>query len=273
MPYADLSLAKVYYESIGDGPPLVFAHGAGGNALSWWQQTAFFSAGFRCITFDHPGFRNSSWSVPENDPKAFYGNVLAQLLDNLELDTVGLVAQSMGGWTCLRFAIDHPDRTAALVMAATDGGLYLPSREHYSNQMAALDGSRKAWAEKKPGSFHPACGSRMQKEQPALHDMYVEINSQNGDLVRRGWSEVSADELSRLQCPTLFITGAEDIVCPPERVEALAVITPNPEFVKIPESGHSVYFERAEEFNRLVDSFLSVHFPFNSSGSTIMSHY
>ena len=210
MPYADLPLANVYYESTGHGPALVFAHGAGGNALSWWQQTAFFSSGYRCITFDHPGFRYSSWNVPADEPAAFYGNVLCQLLDHLEIENVGLVAQSMGGWTCLRFALDHPGRTATLVMAATDGGLYLPSREHYTTQLGVLDETRQAWAERLPGSFHPACGSRMRTEQPDLHDMYVEIGSQNGDAdgVRfpsTNWTACDARCCSWLEQRTLSV--------------------------------------------------------------------
>ena len=273
MPFANLPLARIHYESNGHGPALVFAHGAGGNALSWWQQTAFFRSGYRCITFDHPGFRYSSWNVPADDPAAFYGNVLCQLLDHLEIENVGLVAQSMGGWTCLRFAIDHPDRTAALVMAATDGGLYLPSREHYTAQLGALDEIRQAWAETRPGSFHPACGSRMRTEQPDLHDMYVEIGNQNGEVERRGWGEVSVDELDSLRCPVLFVVGAEDIVCPPERVQALASVTPDSEMVVFPESGHSVYFEKAADFNRLVDQFLGEHYPGDTSGGTILSSY
>jgi 3-oxoadipate enol-lactonase len=273
MPCADLPLARIYYESIGDGPPLVFAHGAGGNARSWWQQTAFFSAGFRCITFDHPGFRNSAWNVPESDPEAYYGNVLAQLLDHLGIEKAGLIAQSMGGWTCLRFAIDHPERTAALVMAATDAGMLLPAQERYADQVETLAELRKSWAERAPGSYNPACGIRMKLEQPALYEMYLEISSQNGEVVRRGWGEVAAPEPSTLQAPTLFITGTEDNVISPERVEALAAIIPGSEVVRVAKSGHSVYFERSEQFNQIVDVFLSEHFPFSSSGSTILSHY
>ena len=46
-----------YSELHGDGPTtLVFAHGAGGNHMSWWQQVPHFRDRFRCLTFDHRGF-------------------------------------------------------------------------------------------------------------------------------------------------------------------------------------------------------------------------
>lgn len=273
MPVANLNTASVYYETVGHGPPLVFAHGAGGNALSWWQQTAFFSAQYQCITFDHPGFRHSKWVAPESDPGANYGKVLRELLDYLEIDRVGLVAQSMGGWTCLRSAIENPDRIASLVMAATDGGLYLPDRESYAEQESRLSIIREAWEARLTGSFHPAVGSRMRAEQPDLHDMYVEIGEQNTGVSLRGWGPVDSSELTRLNSPMLLMAGEEDIVCSPRRLEFLHEAASGSELVKVPEAGHSVYFERSELFNRTVDEFLSRTYPATSDGRTIVQSF
>ena len=47
-------------EVMGAGPALVFAHGLGGNQLSWWQQVAYFAPRFTYITFAHRGFAPSS---------------------------------------------------------------------------------------------------------------------------------------------------------------------------------------------------------------------
>lgn len=273
MPVAQLELANVYYESVGQGPPIVFAHGAGGNALSWWQQTAFFGARYRCITFDHPGFRHSEWLAAESDAEAVYGNVLRQLLDHVGIERVGLVAQSMGGWTSLRFAIDHPDRVASLVMAATDGGLFLPDRDSYKRLESDTAKVRDAWQKRSPGSFHPAVGARMLAEQPDLHDIYAEIGDQNGSVSRRGWGEIGKSELARVQCPVLFIAGEEDIVCAPKRLELLHEELSGSELVKVPQSGHSVYFEHAELFNRTVDEFLSRTYPSGSKGQTIVESF
>ena len=49
----------LYYESHGSdsAPTIVFAHGRGGNHMSWWQQVAAPPVGeYRCITFDHRGW-------------------------------------------------------------------------------------------------------------------------------------------------------------------------------------------------------------------------
>ena len=56
MPFVATNSIELYYEIHGSGYPVVFAHGSGGNHLSWWQQIPFFSQHYTCITFDHRSF-------------------------------------------------------------------------------------------------------------------------------------------------------------------------------------------------------------------------
>src|SRR5262249_45467845 len=56
MPFAPVNGIDLYYEVNGSGPALLFAHGQGGNHLSWWQQVPFFSRFYTCITFDNRAF-------------------------------------------------------------------------------------------------------------------------------------------------------------------------------------------------------------------------
>ena len=46
---------RLHYEVTGEGPALLFAHGLGGNQLSWWQQVAHFAPRYTCIAFAHRG--------------------------------------------------------------------------------------------------------------------------------------------------------------------------------------------------------------------------
>ncbi len=55
MPFAPINGIDLYYEEHGDGPPLVFAHGVGGNHASWYQQVPFFARSYRAITCDQRG--------------------------------------------------------------------------------------------------------------------------------------------------------------------------------------------------------------------------
>src|SRR5262249_60794557 len=65
------------------------------------------------------------------------------------------------------------------------------------------------------------------------------------------------DGLRGISIPVLFITGGEDTTSPPFLSDALAPLMPNARVEQVPDSGHSVYFQRATVFNGLVDNFLS----------------
>src|ERR1700749_3962045 len=113
---------NLHYEVTGSGPALLFAHGLGGNHLSWWQQVAHFAPLYTCVAFAHRGFAPSD-AIPGGPDAADYAGDLAALIDHLALDRVFLVAQSMGGWACLEHALSHPERVRALVLASTAGAI------------------------------------------------------------------------------------------------------------------------------------------------------
>ena len=102
MPLVTNGDAEIYYEVHGEGPVLVFAHGMGGNHLSWWQQVPDFELrGYRAVTFDHRGFGRSRCPPEHFHPRHFPDDLFA-ILDALEVERAALVCQSMGGWTGLR---------------------------------------------------------------------------------------------------------------------------------------------------------------------------
>ena len=62
--------------------------------------------------------------------------------------------------------------------------------------------------------------------------------------------------LAALTIPVLCITGEEDVVIPTPAIETLVTLLPKGRLARVPRSGHSVYFERADTFNRLVGEYL-----------------
>jgi pimeloyl-ACP methyl ester carboxylesterase len=259
MPFLETRGCRLYYETHGEGPALVFAHGLGGGHLSWWQQVPHFRDRYTCVLFDHRGFGLSTESPDRPGPGAFADD-LAALIDHLGLPDVRLVAQSMGGWTCLGYALRHPARVRALVMAATTGLL------GDSETLAIFQAHGAAQPEKAlfDRGIHPAAGERMAREQPGLHFLYREVDALSHDLdkpaVRKkliAMRTMSRAEVAALRAPLLCIAGEEDVVIPPAAVAVLASIVPGARLARVPAAGHSVYFERPEAFNRLVDEFLA----------------
>jgi len=258
MPFLEVRGARIYYEVTGAGPPLVFAHGLGGNHLSWWQQLSAFEDRFTCVVFSHRGFAPSSEEPGGPGATAFAAD-LAALINHLGFEKVRLVAQSMGGWTCLAYALQSPERVKALVMCDTTGTLAHPAFP--AIHAAQPHGREQGLFER---GIHPAAGERMADEQPALHRLYWQINNLavglEKDALRRQLGQLRTtppEALATLNMPVLCLAGEEDIVIPPETVQLSAGCFPRGRFVSVPKAGHSVYFERAAEFNKLVGNFLA----------------
>jgi 3-oxoadipate enol-lactonase len=259
MPFLSLPACELYYEVNGTGPALVFAHGLGGNHLSWWQQTPYFESRYACVTFDHRGF-GLSREAPDGPGADAFVDDLASLIDHLGLADVRLVAQSMGGWTCLGYALREPRRVRGLVMACTTGSLADPETE----QLFAEHRAKRYEAELVARGIHPACGERLAHEKPALHALYRGLDALSVGLdkaalrARLGAMRTTPREaVAALPVPLLCIAGDEDVVIPPEAVGVLARIVPGARFVRVRAAGHSVYWERPAVFNQVVDEFLA----------------
>jgi 3-oxoadipate enol-lactonase len=257
---------EIFYEVIGNGPALVFAHGLGGNYLSWWQQIPYFSEQFTCITFSHRGF----WPnvvIQEIPSISEFADDLSVLIDHLQLDTVSLVAQSFGGWTCLEYARHHQSQVRALIMASTTGTLNYEAIKNFDFERM------KEWKERtervksdlRTHNIIPGAGSRMAEEQPSLYYLFRHINELTPAIYRESLRTtihnartLAPKSFSELRVPVLFVNGEEDLLFPPTATAAATALLPDAIWKSIPKTGHSTYFERPQIFNKSVDEFLSV---------------
>lgn len=97
----------IYYEDLGDGPPLVFIHGWPLSGAMWeYQVVPLVEAGFRCITVDRRGFGRSDKPGAGYDYKTMGADVAA-VIDGLGLDHVTLIGFSMGGGEVMEVLTRH----------------------------------------------------------------------------------------------------------------------------------------------------------------------
>jgi 3-oxoadipate enol-lactonase len=102
------------------------------------------------------------------------------------------------------------------------------------------------------------------ERHPALCFLYQQISALNTHVAPNLVSllfnmkhEVSPIVERRI--PILLLVGEEDVLTPPQAMASVAAQIPHARFVTVPQAGHSVYFERAEEFNRIIKEFLLEH--------------
>lgn len=254
MPKARVNGVELHYECAGSGPAVVLCHGVGGNHMSWWQQAPVFSRRYRCITLDQRGF-GESLLPPEAPGAEAFGDDVAALLEHLGEGEAFLVGQSMGGRTVLNFARRHPEQVRGMVFCATLANI----------RTETLDKMRQEVRESLPEDrLEAALAARVWEERPHLGYLFKLIRSRNPARPKKFlWRDNAAgarpEEIARMMTPALFIVGEEDRIAPPHAVEEAYRLFPNARLVRVPQAGHSVYFEQPEAFNAAVLDFLDEH--------------
>ncbi len=250
MPYLSLGDDQLYYETHGEGPAIVLAHGVGGNHAIWFRQVPVLTKAYQVVLFDHRGFGKSTDRAGLG--RSAFADDLAALLDHLGLDRVALVGQSMGAGTCINFALRHPGRVAALCIASSlhavaeegDVADLMVAARAASNDLAQLD---------------RVLGAPFKAREPEMSWLYAALSGFNG-TDRKGlkgsWPRsVPPALLGSLGFPILFIAGHLDPVFPVDAIRAVQAQVPGSFLVEVQDTGHSVFYERPVEFN---DSLLSL---------------
>lgn len=262
MPTIEREGATLYYEVHGAGPAVAFVHGSGGSALSWWQQIPHFAARHRVVAFDHRGFGRSTCPPEALEPRHFADD-LAAILDTAGVARAALVCQSMGGWTGLPFALAHPERTAALVLAGTPGGVVTKRIQRDSAEVPQRAAER--------GFLGMALARAFLERNPARAFLYERIGSLNPPatlgtvLPKLVALRVGPTQLAGFRVPTLVVVGTEDSFFSVEGLREVADAIPGARLQVLPGAGHSAYFEEPDVFNGLVESFFEEIEPWASS--------
>jgi 3-oxoadipate enol-lactonase len=240
--------------------PVVLCHGAGGNHSIWFRQVAALAPHRTVVSWDHRGFGRSRAETGVGDPDVARAD-LGAVLDAAGVERTHVVAQSMGGWTALGFAIARPDRVASLTLADTVAGIGID--DVAANWGAYLErrrtaGDREGYAD----SF--ALGTRFVEEDPVGAALYQAIGSLNPELPQERLGAILTttwplDEIAAVRAPTLFVVGSEDDIFPPAVIERCAEVIPGAVVEQIPGTGHSPYFEAPALWNRVVSDFLTAH--------------
>jgi pimeloyl-ACP methyl ester carboxylesterase len=248
--FADTRL--YYWDTGGDGQPIVLLHPASGSALNWgYQQPVFAKAGYRFIAYSRRGYYNSA--PYERDKPGIGAEDLRQFADFLSIKRFHAVASAAGGSIAADFALSYQDRLLSLTISSNSFGLRDGEIARAANFIRP-----KLWNElpreiRELGPSYRALNMEGVKQWIALeHKALIGPASQQAL-----GNEITQAKLEQLRLPTLLIAGAADLAMPPSISRMLAATLPNSELVVAPESGHSVYWEQPDIFNRAVLDFIS----------------
>jgi pimeloyl-ACP methyl ester carboxylesterase len=243
-----------YWDTGGDGQPIVLVHPATGSALIWgYQQPVFAKAGYRVIGYSRRSYYNSDPLVA--DRPGIASEDLHHLADYLGLAKFHLVGSAAGGGIAADYAVSHPDRLLSLVIASNPSGLS-------SGPIATL------YEELRPKEFPSLppdfreLGPSYRAANPAGAKLWLELEHKaitTRPFRQPATNKITEATLNRLQVPTLLISGEADLASPPGLIRKVVAQIPSAELVTVPEAGHSSYWERPDIFNRAVLDFVGRH--------------
>ncbi|MDK0524228.1 alpha/beta hydrolase [Streptomyces sp. ML-6] len=254
----------------GNADAVLFLHGSGPGAtgMSNFSGTIpAFADSYDCLVIDEVGWGDSSH--PDTPPGArIRQNVEAvlELLDELDLDRVHLVGNSMGGALALHLLARAPERfgKAVLMGAAGAGNMTGPTPAMMRLINFYDDPTPRAMAElisfmlHDPDLFGDRLGTIAEERLAVAVRPEVERSHRQTFTMAPGTGPGLPEiALNRIPHDVLLVHGREDVIVPPEGSEWFARRIPNARLHLIPHCGHWAQIEQAAHFNAVTRSFLA----------------
>ena len=224
---------KLYYETYGQGKPLLLIHGNGGSIRDWRYQIPYFSQYYKVIAVDS---RAQGKSIDNSDVLNYemMTDDIAALLTHLKIDSAYVVGWSDGGINGLLLAIRHPEKVKKLVITGANLKPDTSVIDPEGTKMITTDLAKLRAADQTAVTKNTI---------KLLHMMEVEPH-------------ISLADLHTIKCPTLVMGGDFDVIRPEHTLQIFQNI-PQAYLWILPESGHGTVHHYKKEFNAKVLHFFT----------------
>ncbi|RJP17981.1 MAG: alpha/beta fold hydrolase [Candidatus Abyssobacteria bacterium SURF_5] len=190
----------------------------------------------------------------------------AGLLNYLDIEHTNILGASMGGMIAQEFALRHPAKTDAAILCCTSPGSHrmIPPSAEVLETLSTVDGlsdeeiTRKNW----PLSFTKTFMENNRNWLEEKMRREIAYSAPAFSFKRQMAAAMMHNSYSRLPeiaCPVLVLTGAEDILIPPENSDLLASQIPNSVLKRYAGVGHGFMTEERDAVVKDVLEFVSGH--------------
>lgn len=232
----------------GEGEPLLLLHGLFGALSNWDSVVNRFSQNYRVII---PLLPIYTMPVKQAGLTAL-NKFVEEFVLAMELDNLNLIGNSLGGHVGLIFTLKNEEKVKTLTLTGSSGlfensmGGSFPRRGSYDYIQ-----ERVAYTFYDPNTATKELVDEVfetTKSIPkALRIVAIAKSAQRHNM---------ADEITRIQVPTLLIWGLNDTITPPYVGHEFDRLIPNTTLRFIDKCCHAPMMERPDEFNQILEEFL-----------------
>jgi pimeloyl-ACP methyl ester carboxylesterase len=264
MAYAIIGRKRIYYETRGQGRPLLLLMGWQGNR-TWWPESLLsrLENNFLLILMDHRGTGMSK------DPFGLYSikglaKDATRVLDDIGLSSAAVLGVSMGGMVAQAMAIHYPDRVDRLILTSSSAKIGLVRGLNKEQQQAWLSYLRKR--DRGLQLFIMDLLFSKDCKNSDSHDIKNFINRTNQQptsmrsIIKQFMAIQKFDSRKKLKLfrkPTLVVTGDNDMIIGAHHSHALCRFIPHAKLHIIKGGTHAMLDAEAEELSSIYLDFLS----------------
>jgi pimeloyl-ACP methyl ester carboxylesterase len=246
------------------GTPVVLIHGVGARADRWRRNVdALAAGGYHVYALDLPGHGFATKGAGFDYSIAGYTDFIAAFVKERGLERPVLIGTSLGGHIAASLACRQPERIRALVLVGSLGLVPVGPDVRARLRTGIPNTTRQGITDKlRRVLYDPALVTEEWIEEEfqinnsfGAADGFERLGRYFGERID---DDVIGPALARVgpALPTLLVWGAEERAVPLEVGKAAHAALPGSRFVVIPSTSHAPYFEKPDEFNRIVLDFL-----------------
>ena len=253
MPLVTVLGSSIYYEQMGNGPPLVLLHGNPGTHRLWRYQVDHLKSRYRLIAADMRGFGRSDKPVGADYHPFALARDVAELIRCLDLRQPVLVGLSMGSMVGLSLALNHPGSIGGLILAGTTSDRRDRDPEQELRLLAEL--GFDPYLRKLVTSWYMPGTDPELIEWTLAEVRTTELHVRQATIRALASFHVT-DRLHEIDIPTLIMAGEQDGTAPADRARTIHARIPGSELVMIPGAAHMFIAEAPAQSNKTIDAFL-----------------
>lgn len=271
MPRTQTNGASTYYETHGDGRPIVFIHGGWTSSEMWDPQMRSFAPEYRIVTYDVRGHGRTDDPTARRYSIDRFVDDLHDLLCDLDIDEPVLCGLSLGGIIAQTYAATHPETVGGLVLADTTQWIPPLPLALTSCQKRVLFPKTvvypyiraigvKRYFRLLLAGIQAAEGHRWLALTPEVREYALrEIDAFSTEEylhVLDALYEFSGCDLGAINAPTLVLVGTHESVAVRRQSTRMATVIENAMKDTIPDAGHLANLDNPDAFNDRIDRFL-----------------